>query len=95
MKEAMRMHPGVSFPLERIVPSGGAELCGVQLPAGTVVGVNPAVIHRNADIFGADANEFRPERWLVKDEQTVKMMDRHLLTVRRPRIERRLVANDL
>jgi cytochrome P450 len=89
MKEAMRMHPGVSFPLERIVPSGGAELCGVQLPGGTVVGVNPAVIHRNTDIFGADANEFRPERWLVKDEQTVKMMDRHLLTVRRPRIERR------
>lgn len=76
----MRMHPGVSYPLERIVPEGGVELCGVHLPGGTVVGMNAAVVHRNYEIFGQDADEFRPERWLCPEEQA-KNMDRHLLTV--------------
>lgn len=78
----MRMHPGVSYPLERVVPRGGAELCGTYLPEGTVVGVNAAVIHRNRDIFGHDADHFRPERWLEGSEEKIKEMDRNLLTVR-------------
>lgn len=81
MKEAMRCHPGVSYPLERLVPQGGAEICGVKLPAGTVVGVHPAVIHHNTDIYGADAASFQPERWLVSDAEQIKAMDRNLLTV--------------
>ncbi|GJC78609.1 cytochrome P450 monooxygenase AFLA_114810 [Colletotrichum liriopes] len=79
MKEAMRMHPGVSYPLERLVPVGGTRLVGHFLSEGTIVGMNPAVIHRDRKIFGGDADEFRPERWLDKDER-VKNMDRHLLT---------------
>ncbi|KAK2774839.1 cytochrome p450 oxidoreductase [Colletotrichum kahawae] len=79
IKEAMRMHPGVSYPLERIVPEGGVELCGVHLPAGTIVGMNAAVIHRNYEIFGPDADKFRPGRWFCPEEQA-KNMDRHLLT---------------
>lgn len=75
------MHPGVSFPLERVVPHGGAKLCDMHIPAGTIVGVNAAVIHRNTDIFGADANDFRPERWLDRDKAKIKTMDRYLLTV--------------
>ncbi|RAH55932.1 cytochrome P450 [Aspergillus piperis CBS 112811] len=81
MKEAMRCHPGVSFPLERVVvPEGGADLCGVHLAAGTVVGINPAVLHHDTSIFGDDADEFRPERWIESTEKQVKIMDRHLLT---------------
>jgi cytochrome P450 len=86
MKEAMRMHPGVCFPLERVVPSGGLTICDTHIPAGTVVGVNPIVIHRNTDIFGADADEFHPERWLDADEERIKLMDRHLLTVSLPSV---------
>ncbi|RDH36020.1 cytochrome P450 [Aspergillus welwitschiae] len=80
IKEAMRCHPGVSFPLERVVPEGGADLCGVHLAAGTVVGINPAVLHHDTSIFGDDAGEFRPERWIESTEEQVKIMDRHLLT---------------
>ncbi|KAH8883489.1 cytochrome P450 [Thozetella sp. PMI_491] len=80
MKEAMRCHPGVSYPLERIVPPGGAAFCGVHLNEGTIVGINPSVIHRDRSIFGEDAAEFKPERWLGTDEAYVKNMDRHLLT---------------
>ncbi|KAF9891574.1 hypothetical protein FE257_003585 [Aspergillus nanangensis] len=80
MKEAMRCCPGVSFPLERIVPQGGTTLCGIHLTAGTVVGVNPAVIHHDQSIFGEDASQFRPERWTDADPATVKIMDKHLMT---------------
>lgn len=81
MKEAMRCHPGVSFPLERVVPREGTSLCGVHLEPGTIVGVNPAVIHQNVSIFGEDADQFRPERWTESEEQRVKTMEKHLLTV--------------
>ncbi|KAJ6442534.1 Pisatin demethylase [Purpureocillium lavendulum] len=80
MKEAMRCNPGVSFPLERTVPSGGAEICGTHLSEGTIVGVNPAVIHHDTSVFGDDAGEFNPERWLTSDEERIKHMDRHLMT---------------
>lgn len=81
MKEAMRCHPGVSFPLERVVPEAGAVLCGVHLEAGTIVGINPAVIHHDKSIFGEDAAVFRPERWLESSKEELKRMDRHLMTV--------------
>jgi hypothetical protein len=77
----MRMHPGVQYPLERVVPSGRARICGFDIPAGTVVGVNA---DRNTDVFGADADDFRPERWLDKDGERIKIMDRHLLIVSLP-----------
>lgn len=100
MKEAMRCHPGVSFPLERVVPDGGSTLCGVYLRAGTVVGINPAVIHHDKAIFGDDAADFRPERWMDSNSDRVKNMDRHLMTVWCPPLPLLLlflrdVANDI
>lgn len=76
------MHPGVSYPLERVVPEDGIHICGKYLPAGTIVGVNAAVIHRDKTIFGDDADTFRPERWLDNDIDRIKTMDRHNMTVR-------------
>jgi cytochrome P450 len=81
MKEAMRCHPGVSYPLERVVPEGGTVLCGTHLEAGTIVGVNAAVVHHDKSIFGEDAALFRPERWIDSDGEKIKLMDRHLMTV--------------
>lgn len=34
IKESMRLHPGVGFPLFRIVPKGGAVICGRFFPEG-------------------------------------------------------------
>jgi cytochrome P450 len=61
-KEAMRHHPSIALTLPRNVPAGGCEIAGGYFPAGTRVGVNAAVVHRNRDIFGQDADDFVPER---------------------------------
>lgn len=33
----------------------------------TAVGVNPWVVHRDKEVFGDDAESFRPDRWLKND----------------------------
>ncbi|KEF58699.1 uncharacterized protein A1O9_06625 [Exophiala aquamarina CBS 119918] len=76
IKEGMRIHPSVAFILPRHVPQGGCTIAGKFLPAGTRVGMNPYVVHRNREIFGEDADVFRPERWLERDE---KDMNRYML----------------
>jgi cytochrome P450 len=82
MKEAMRMHPGVGFPLERVVPAEGATVCGVSLPGETIISMSAPVVHFNRTVFGDDAAEFRPERWIDGDPEQLKVMDRSLLMVR-------------
>ena len=77
LQEAQRLYPGAALPLQRIVPEGGAEICGYDFPAGTVVGVNAVVLHRNTAIFGEDATSFRPERWLESDKETLSYMQRY------------------
>ncbi|KAL3459726.1 cytochrome P450 [Aspergillus heterothallicus] len=76
MKEALRLHPGVQMLLERVVPEGGATVCGTYLSAGTIVGINPVVIHYSKEVFGSDVNSFRPERWLEASAEQLKLMDR-------------------
>ncbi|POS69688.1 cytochrome P450 oxidoreductase [Diaporthe helianthi] len=75
IKEALRMHPAVGLCLWRVVPAGGATLCGQYFPSGTNVGVNPWVAHRNKEVWGDDADEFRPERWLESSEEKLKAMN--------------------
>lgn len=65
IREALRLVPGEMFPQERIVPAGGLKLPDGQfVPAGTAVGFTSYVMHRNKAVWGADAEEFRPERFL-------------------------------
>ena len=81
MKEAMRMHPAVGQLLERVVPKVGAEIDGVFLPGGTIVGMNPWVPSRDQSTYGKDADVFRPERWIQADEEALKLMERNFLAV--------------
>jgi hypothetical protein len=81
VKEALRMHPAVGFLLERVVPRGGAEVCGTWLAGGTIVGINPWVVARDKEVYGEDSEDFRPERWLTADEQQLKAMERNNLAV--------------
>lgn len=99
MKEAMRMHPSVGYPMERYVPAGGVTIAGKYLPAGTIVSMAAPVIHFDTSIYGTDAHVFRPERWLESEPERIKLMDRNLLTVRTLRSEctclRKLIEVDV
>lgn len=68
LREALRINPGIAMVFERVVPSGGFALPdGRYIPAGTHVGINPAVTNRDPSVFGADAGSFNPDRWLQRD----------------------------
>ena len=81
IKEALRMHPAVGLLLERVVPKGGAEISGVWLPEGTIIGINPWVAARDRSVYGDDAYAFRPERWLEADAAQLRLMERNFLAV--------------
>ena len=78
IKEAMRLHPSVALSMQRLAPEEGIELAGKVIPKGYRIGVNPAIVQCNKEIFGQDADEFRPERWLASEE-TNKAMERSML----------------
>ncbi|KAF3810152.1 Cytochrome P450 monooxygenase andK [Colletotrichum gloeosporioides] len=85
IKEAFRMHPAAGLPLERIVPEQGAEIAGTFVKGGTIVGCSAWIIHRRPEIWGADVDTYRPERWLVDEtkdreaeEQRIKEMNGHM-----------------
>ncbi|KAI8276714.1 hypothetical protein K4K59_009688 [Colletotrichum sp. SAR11_240] len=68
--EALRMSPGVCMTMERYVPKGGITLpSGDYIPEGYIVGMNPYITNRNREIFGDNADDFCPERWLQNQER--------------------------
>ncbi|KAI0010209.1 cytochrome P450 [Xylariaceae sp. FL0662B] len=77
IKEALRLHPAVGLPLERVVPEGGATISGRFFPEGTIVGINCWVENRNLKAFGPDPEAFRPERWLDTHSDRLMLMNRH------------------
>ncbi|KAK3356708.1 cytochrome P450 [Lasiosphaeria hispida] len=83
IREALRYLPGVSLGLERYVPAGGQRLASPSsasshLPAGTVLAFNPFIICRNRDVWGDDADDFRPGRWLRADGESEQTFARRL-----------------
>ena len=62
--EGLRFWPPIGLLASKIVPTGGANINGFFVPEGTNIGVSTMGIQRSMSIFGEDADEFRPERWL-------------------------------
>jgi cytochrome P450 len=81
VQEGSRIHPPFALPFERIVPEGGVTILGHFLPAGTVVGGSPYVVNRHKPFFGQDAEFWRPERWLEKDDAHKRKLEQGVLTV--------------
>lgn len=67
---ALRLHPVVPVNArealcDTVLPVGGGKdgLSPVFVAKGTRVAYNIYAMHRRADFYGPDADEFRPERW--------------------------------
>ena len=64
--ESMRLFPASGLPLARVSPPEGLEIHGYYFPPGVQLTVYSWALHRNKRLFGEDAAEFKPERWLDK-----------------------------
>lgn len=53
--------------LPRVVPEGGLTIGDRHFSRGTVLSINPWVIHHSKECWGPDAREFNPDRWLGKN----------------------------
>ncbi|KAK4890338.1 hypothetical protein LTR27_010981 [Elasticomyces elasticus] len=76
VKESQRLRPTINIVSERIVPAAGATIAGVDLPGGTIVGMNTGGIYHDPSIFGWDVDVYRPERWLEASEEQRAIMNR-------------------
>ncbi|KAF2172362.1 hypothetical protein M409DRAFT_63075 [Zasmidium cellare ATCC 36951] len=64
IQETLRIHSTSSQGLPRVVPPGsGVDVCGRHFPQGVVLSVPAYTMHHSKEIWGPDADEFRPERW--------------------------------
>jgi cytochrome P450 len=67
VKESLRCGPALPGRLPRIVPENAKTplvVDGQFVPPGTIVGMSPFTMHKDPQLWGPDAAEFRPERWL-------------------------------
>ncbi|RAH76349.1 cytochrome P450 [Aspergillus japonicus CBS 114.51] len=70
LKETMRLNPSATNLFARICPPGGKTIDGHHIPAGTEMACHAYTLQRSAEVYGSDANEFRPERWLESPQRT-------------------------
>ena len=64
VRETLRLRPPVYGALPRIVGKDGLQVGAWRVPPGTEVASSVGLANRDPRIYGADADEFRPERWL-------------------------------
>jgi cytochrome P450 len=81
---ALRLYPSVPVNVRTalrttFLPTGGGPdgLSPVLIPSGANVAYSVYSLHRRPDLYGEDAEDFRPERWgedlgLFRDETTSK-----------------------
>jgi cytochrome P450 len=79
VKEATRLLPSIVYQLLRYAPPGGLHVRGHSIPEGTPVGISPISQNRDPQIWGGDANEFIPERWLG-DPAHARRLEASLMT---------------
>ncbi|KAF2225359.1 cytochrome P450 [Elsinoe ampelina] len=69
VKEATRILPSIVFQLLRHT-APNFSVRGIRIPEGTPIGISPIAQNKDKDIWGPDANDSRPERWLEDEAKT-------------------------
>ena len=66
--ETLRLYPAINIIYRNTVRP--TVLLGNLVPTGTQVILSPWATNRNEDLWGPDAADLRPERWIETDEAT-------------------------
>ncbi|KAL9614526.1 MAG: hypothetical protein Q9167_000976 [Letrouitia subvulpina] len=64
IKEGLRVFPPSVGLMQKTVPKEGDTFNGKFIPGGTNIGYCAWGLHRSKEVFGKDAETFRPERWI-------------------------------
>ncbi|WYZ43292.1 hypothetical protein EsH8_VI_000991 [Colletotrichum jinshuiense] len=78
IREGLRLWPPATGLLPK-VSQQDEVVCGVHIPAGTNVAWAPWTIMRSKQVFGLDADLFRPERWLGISAERWRAMDQQVM----------------
>lgn len=85
IKEATRLTPSILWQLPREAPADGVTIAGHYVPASATLSMSPVAQNRCKTIFGDDADEWKPERWLADSKMSsperVREMDKFNVTV--------------
>lgn len=71
INEGLRLHSTSAMGLARIVPAGGLVVAGRAYKEGSVLSVPSFTIHRDPDVWGADVEAYRPERWFEGNKEAM------------------------
>ncbi|KAI4195026.1 MAG: hypothetical protein LQ350_007442 [Teloschistes chrysophthalmus] len=63
--EVLRLHPPITLTLRQAAKP--TTIAGHRVPKGTTIMISPAATNTTTSLWGPDAEEFRPERWLNAD----------------------------
>ncbi|CCM03253.1 uncharacterized protein FIBRA_05379 [Fibroporia radiculosa] len=74
INEMLRLHTPVGAGLPRIVPKGGLDVLGHVFEEGVWLSVPVYNLHRSTEIWGRNADEFIPERWIDVDAKAKARM---------------------
>ncbi|KAF2111057.1 cytochrome P450 [Lophiotrema nucula] len=76
LREGFRIHPPVTDIAPKKVPPGGDTVIvdgeSVILPGNANIGYSVFGLNHDTSIFGPDADQFRPERWLINNAEDEK-----------------------
>ncbi|KAL4970926.1 cytochrome P450 [Aspergillus stella-maris] len=64
LKESARLHPSATNLFARVCPKGGKVIDGHYIPGETEISSHAYVVQRDPALYGADFNEYNPERWM-------------------------------
>jgi len=67
IKEGLRVRSPAGGAFYKMVPPSGDMINGLFVPGGTQIGVSHLSFLHSEEVFGPDAQMFRPERWLDPD----------------------------
>jgi cytochrome P450 len=83
IKESIRLSPSFVYQIPRFTPAEGLKIGPHHLPKGLYAGISPRAMNRSKEIFGEDADDFVPERWLPSasnNDEAIKEKSRLLTT---------------